>query len=71
MMETKGNIDLVDRTLTTLMEKRPATHPEIRLKVSIKSSVEKFDVETKTKEFLKYYQSVVELQYRGQLLAPH
>ena len=57
MMETKDNIDLIDKTLTILMEKRPTTHPEIRLKVSIKSSVEKLDIEAKKKEFLVRYSS--------------
>ena len=58
MIETKDRIDQVDRTLRTLMEKCPTTHPEIRLKVSIKSSVDKYDiVEAKQKEFLVRYSS--------------
>ncbi len=56
MIETKDRIDQVDRTLRTMMEKCPTTHPEIRLKVLIKSSVEN-DIAAKQKEFLVRYSS--------------
>ena len=53
----KENIAFVDRTLITMMEKYPTTHSEIRLKVDVNSSVEKFDIEAKKKEFLVRYSS--------------